>query len=123
MFPRGSRLLLLTRSVLGSITNIITYFTIKHLPLSDVDIINATGAVIACVPSRIFLKVNTRPKFVLVISTLNHQHECSIVQILSPLFFRNKSLKPISSTCLLILLECSLSFNQHSCLAMSSLQR
>ena len=58
VFPRGSRLLLLTRSVLGSITNIITYFTIKHLPLSDVDIINATGAVIACIPSRIFLKVN-----------------------------------------------------------------
>ena len=70
VFPRGSRLLLLTRSVLGSITNIITYFTIKHLPLSDVDIINATGAVIACIPSRIFLKVNTRRKFVLDISTL-----------------------------------------------------
>ena len=38
--------------------------------LSDVDIINATGAVIACVPSRIFLKVNTRRKFVLVIFNL-----------------------------------------------------
>ena len=59
IFPKGSRLLLLARSFFGALNNMITYFSLKHLPLPDVDMICAAGAVFACVPSRIFLKVQT----------------------------------------------------------------
>jgi len=72
VFPKGSRLFLVARSILGSVTNIITYYAIKHLSLPDVDIIGATGAVFACVPSRIFLQ-----------EKITTSHIINIVQTLS----------------------------------------
>ena len=57
VFPKGSRFLLVTRSLFAALHNIISYYAMKHLPLPDVTIINATGAVFACVPARMFLEV------------------------------------------------------------------
>ena len=87
MFPKGSRFLLVTRSLFAALHNIISYYAMKHLPLPDVTIINATGAVFACVPARMFLKVKN----------LKHTYTLNLKYKVFPNVFTNHHIFHIST--------------------------
>ena len=55
-FPKGSRIRLLGRGMLGTCGITIGYFAMKHMPLGDVSIISCSATFFVCISARIFLK-------------------------------------------------------------------
>ena len=56
VFPKGKRLRLIGRGMLGTCGVTIGYFAMKHMPLGDVSIISCSATFFVCISARIFLK-------------------------------------------------------------------
>ena len=56
IFPRGKRIWLFARSIIGTVSNCIGYFSVKHMPIGDMTVISASSTFFVCIYARIFLK-------------------------------------------------------------------
>ena len=56
MFPKGNRLQLFGRAVLGTCGHTISYCAIRHMPLGDLSMISSTSIFFVCLSAWLFLK-------------------------------------------------------------------